>query len=413
MPYSNRSGHLPRNVWMVVAMAAGALGFLSPAAPTAGAEAAQEEAVPPPMPAAPAFYTASMSRIHHIGPAVFTFEDDAGKRFQIRLSCADCSKVYDRQQGLAQTVSENILRAEPVWIFPCGADRDAPDPIVYACVWTKNGWLAERLIKAGYALRREGLSAALLQAPPAIHVDADKARLPEGGAYCASTLTPADGDAFEVQRGDRTVKIRLFDVACQGAVSDAAAACCDEKPVWVFPCGPSARGPAPARIWTAHGWLHERLLARHVASRYENPYKPGTTKTASGSSDPVPTPPSRPSTGHSASEKKPKFTWRQVSVTLSTPGTPGKGQLHIRTNRFEISSPFWRVTWEAEPVFSGNAVVVNVFKVRPSGIAATIIWAGTGRKGQHVVQRGPGTYYVNVTSPKNVDLTIEEAVPLE
>jgi len=123
---------------------------------------------PPPIPAAPAFYTASLSRIQSIGPAEFGFEDDAGHRILIRLASADCSKVYERQQGLATTVMKSALQAEPVWVFPWGAEKGGEVPVVHAHVWTSKGWLAERLIKAGYAMRREGLDAASLDPPPEV-----------------------------------------------------------------------------------------------------------------------------------------------------------------------------------------------------------------------------------------------------
>ena len=394
------------------------LGLLTPVGAAHGAEGAD----PPPMPAAPAFYTASLSRIHDVGPDAFAFEDDAGQRCQIRLACADCTKVYDRLRGLAQSVVQSILRGEPVWIFPCGAEKVAEGPVIWACVWTSKGWLAERLIKAGYAVRREGFDAASLDAPPEIKVAAEKARPPGGGAYASPTLT-ADDDVFEVQHGGRTVKVRLFDVTCEGAgeasaVSDAATACLGEKPVWVFPCGGAASGPVPVRLWTAQGWLHGRLLARSLAKRYENPYKPGV-QTATGSTKPTYTPPSGDTTTDSGSLRKPRFKWRKVPVTLSGKDTAGltltrnPSRLHVQTDHFDIASPVWRITWDMEPVFKGNAVVVNVFRMRPAGMAANAVFACTGRKGRRILQTGPGEYYIRVTSPRQMNLMVEEAVPAD
>ncbi|MEA3367321.1 MAG: hypothetical protein U9R68_04315 [Planctomycetota bacterium] len=106
-------------------------------------------------------------------------------------------------------------------------------------------------------------------------------------------------------------------------------------------------------------------------------------------------------------------------MTLSGKNTAGltltrnPSRLHVQTERFEISSPVWRVTWDMEPVFSGNAVVLNVFKMRPAGIASQVVRSATGKKGREVIQRGAGTYFIRVTSPKEMNLTVEEAVPAD
>ena len=252
-------------------------------------------------------------------------------------------------------------------------------------------------------------------------MDPEKARPPAGGAYASPALTSAGGGVFEVECSGRAVKVRLFDAACEGEsseVTEAASGCLDGKPVWVFPCSAAARGLAPVRIWTAKGWIHDRLIARSLAKRHENPYKPGV-EMASGSTTPTYPPPSQRTTTGTETPGKPKFKWRKVTVTLSGRDTSGLTltrnvtRLHVQTDRFEIASPVMRITWDMEPVFKNNAVVLNVFKIRESGIAANVVHSCTGKKGQQLVQRGPGTYYIRVTSPQKMNLTVEEAVPAD
>ncbi|MBE3134051.1 MAG: hypothetical protein IMZ55_11295, partial [Acidobacteria bacterium] len=225
------------------------------------AEPAEPKAAPPP-PAAPAFYTFSVSRIRNIRADGFDFVRDDDRRLKVRLTFADCTAVSDRLRGHAETVARSLLEAGPVWIFPCGRPKGAADE-VWACVWTEKGWLAEVLIRAGYAVRRKPPEADALEAfDPAGTSNAGP--LPAGGSYASAGCKPVDGDTYEVtQAAGKSLCVRLYDVTCQGAgdpphtaANAAAEGCIGGAPVWVFPCSPARSGEEPrVRLWTRKGWL--------------------------------------------------------------------------------------------------------------------------------------------------------------
>jgi len=257
---------------------------------TAASHGAQPGTGPPP-PAAPAFFTVSIGRLRNIQADSFEFQRDDQKRVRVRLAGADCSKMPDRVRGISESIIRNLLESKPVWVFPCGRPKDRTDE-VWAHVWTKKGWLAEVLIRAGYVVRRTDLDAASLDMPDAAGMT-NKGPPPGAPAFAAVSCRPVDGETYVLDRGGFTARVCLFDVTCADvgtptAAVGAAEKCVGAGPVWVFPCGPQKRGAdLRGRIWTAGGWISAALLKQDLAKRYADPYK-APTRTASAGPAPKP-----------------------------------------------------------------------------------------------------------------------------
>ena len=392
------------------------------AAALAGGSCAAEPSEPkaPPPPAAPAFYTFSVSRIRNIRADGFDFMRDDDRRLKVRLAFADCTAVPDRLRGHAETVARSLLEAGPVWVFPCGRPKGAADE-VWACVWTEKGWLAEVLIRAGYAVRRKPPEADALEAfDPAGTSNAGP--LPAGGAFASAGCKPVDGDTYDVQQaGGKSLRVRLYDVACQDAgdpphtaATAAAEGCIGPAPVWVFPCYPARSTEEPrVRLWTRKGWLAQVLLNGRLATSHEDPLaaavaKPGPPK------DPAPATPDDPKDPDPASAKRPHpkgtpvkpedLTWRPITVTAAKVSTGG--MQGAETEVFSVPSGIWRVSWQCKPPKAGFRVLLNVYRVDEkwtSRVSSHHVTTLKGETGSSVLQTGPGQYWIKLACSADVD----------
>ncbi|HUU11347.1 MAG TPA: hypothetical protein VM431_12545 [Phycisphaerae bacterium] len=392
----------------------------------AAVAAAAEPTSGPARPAAPAFYTVSIGRVRNIQADCFEFERDDRKRTRVRLACADTLNVPDRIRGMAETIVRNILETGPVWVFPCGSPKDRPEE-VWADVWTPKGWLSERLIRAGYAMRRKDLDVASLTAfdPTGTTTEGP---VPADPAFASARCAPSGGDTFEVDRAGKKVRVRLFYVTCQGldqpAAADAAAQkCAGDDPVWVFPCCPAKAGEdARVRVWTRRGWMATELLKQKLATRYDDPFK-AEIQTASATPPPTPKPTKDPDTGttpdpgttptktSSGKPGDPEFTWREVTVPK------GKADsLSCESGTFAVTSELWRISWTLKPVRVRGPINLNVYRVDEKWNVKTSsahVTAFKGQTGAKYVRAKPGQFWVRVTGSNELVMKVEEAVPVE
>ncbi len=390
---------------------------------TAVTQAAEPAAEPAP-PAAPAFFTVSIGRVRKIQADSFDFVRDDQKRVCVHLVGADCSKMPDRIRGIAQTILQNVLEAQPVWVFPGGHVKGKSDEM-WGCVWTTKGWLSEVLIRADYAMRRTDLDLASLERCGTTGT-ATKGQVPALPAFAAASCKPVDGETYEVDRGGTAVRVRLFDVTCAGADTPTAAAGADEKcvgsgPVWVFPCGPQKRGQdMRARIWTAGGWISAALLKQDLAKRYTDPYKAEIqTASADPTSKPVP-PTSKPRPTSLPPRKKSKgpqpTKWTPVSISAAK--VRKGGMQGAETQTFAVPAPgIWRVTWKCEPPKTGFRVLLNVYRVDEkwqTRVSSHHVATLKGTTGQQVLRTPPGNYWIKLSCSDDWDgITVELGEPAE
>ena len=390
---------------------------------TAVTQAAEPGDGPPP-PAAPAFFTVSIGRVRNIQADSFGFVRDDQKRVCVRLAGADCSKMPERIRGIAQTILCNVLQAEPVWVFPCGHAKGKSDEM-WACVWTKKGWLSEVLIRADYAMRRTDLDLASLERCETTGA-ATQGQPPWLPAFAAASCKPVDGETYEVDRGGTAVRVRLFDVTCAGADTPTAATGAAEKcvgggPVWVFPCGPQKRGEdMRVRIWTAGGCIAAALLKQDLAKRYDDPYN---AEIQTASADPEPEPVAPKHTPDPVSPRPPTrsrgpqpLKWTPVSISAAKVAKGGMQGAETKT--FAVPAPgVWRVTWKCEPPTAGFRVMLNVYRVDEkwqTRVSSTHVVTLKGLTGQRVLQTPPGTYWIKLVCSDDWDgITVELGEPAE
>jgi len=342
---------------------------------TAAAGAAEPAAGPSP-PAAPAFFTVSIGRIHNIQADSFEFQRGDLKRVRVQLAGADCSKMPERIRGMAQTITRNLIQAEPVWVFPVGRPKGSTDQ-VWAHVWTRKGWLAEVLIRADYAMRRGDLDPASLD-PPDPAGTANQGPPPVAPAFAAASCKPVDGETYNVVRGGVTVRVQLFDVTCADSGTSAvtvgaAETCIAGGPVWVFPCDPQQRGAATrARIWTAGGWVSAALLARGLAQRHADPYKAPVQTAAVG---PAPTPGTGPSPTQPARRIPKELIWPSASIPADKLQDIGRRMCLVRVDG-ALGLP---VSYASGFLLGGGKMVVtDLASVAQPGVKQVMVILGDG-----------------------------------
>lgn len=404
--------------------------LLALAAAAAGGEATASPAdIPPPAP--PAFYSADISRIRNVEGDGFDFQRDDGKAVRIRLLDADCQSLGERSRTKAAETASDLLATQRVWIFPAGQAKTGE---VYACVWTSRGWLADVLVSTDCAARR-GDAAALGLAPADPPAAPGKGPPPPAPAFASATCAPVDGDAFEVDRAGRKVRVRLFDATCQDMdqvkrddAKAEAARIAGTGPVWVFPCSPRWAKPADeprVRIWTRQGWLSDALLKAGLAKQYSDPDR-GTVQVATAPppapakhpepapappKPPSPPPPPKPATPtktHGAPSGSPG-TWREVTVPKGTADT-----LSCESGVFKIPNEVWRITWDLKPARVGGHVLINVYRVDDqwqTKMSSTHVAGFSGLSGVQVVRSKPGDYWVRITASTTPGFKIESLEP--
>ena len=383
------------------------------AAPAAATDpGAGEPAARPAPPARPAFCTVSPSRVRVAEPDAFTVVLDSAKPpVRIRLADATCEDLTPSQRELALALTTDLLRAEPLWVFPCAAGEDA-DTEWRARVWTRKGWLSEVLINAHFARRRtdqdSGSPVAADQVPEAA---GDVAPLPP--AFAAAVAGPTSGDTFDVTRDGKPCRIRLFDVTCEGAgdadaARAAAARLLGSSPVWIFPCTQRRLGPneaLPVRIWTDAGWLSEALIKARLAKRLDDP---GALAEAD-EPKPAPTKPSTPT--KPAYEPHVDFTWREVPVTDG----PSSDPLRCQSDVFRVTSPVWRLSWDMKPVRTGAKILLHVYRVDEKWevrISSTHVRSLEGNRGSVLMRSRPGDYWIAGVQSSRINVKVEVQEPV-
>ncbi|MBL7140977.1 MAG: hypothetical protein ISS74_08715 [Planctomycetes bacterium] len=389
-----------------------------------------------PLPAPPAFYTVSIGRIPTIGPDWFEFRDDAGQLLRVVLADADSSQVHDRLHGHAETVAVSLLREDPVWVFPTGAEKGSADPLtLYARVWTHKGWLGEVLIRAGYALRREEVPPNTLGPVPPIAAPKGAPPAPADGAFASPVLKPAGGAAFEVHRQGKPVQVRLFDVTGRPDANPAAVALVAERsttagPAWVFPCGmPKPGEPLPVRVWTSHGWLDTMLVQENAAVALADPYKPPAppASPATPAEKPKPDPPpakpdpaQKPLPGPAKPDppKDPEpaegdIVWTPVTLTAKTIATGG--MQGVETDVFEVPYGAIRMTWDCEPGRVGSIVILNLYRVDDqwqTRVSSHHVQTMKGQQGARALRVTPGRYWLKLSCTADLEgVKVEVAKP--
>jgi endonuclease YncB( thermonuclease family) len=376
----------------------------------AGARRAEAAGAASP-PAPPAVYTTYRVAVTKIQGDSFQFEWE-GRTMTIRLRDADSSDLDPPRRQSAAFLAAQLLETEPFWIFPCAPLNPGAPGEVRARVWTKKGWLSEILIKSNLAKRRSDVAAVTFtpaEAPSAA-APADVPP-PPPPAFAAPIQQIVAGDTFEVQREGKTVRLRLYDAACEGDADRAkelAAQTLGTGPVWIFPSSQrklDAGDDLPVRIWTARGWLADVLVAASAARHYPDPDKALEER--------LPAPPlqerAKPA---SAAEPKsgdpmtPKFVWHRVSVTVAKQSTHG-----MVTDLFTIPSSEWRLSWDMERVMKRLSILVNIFYVDPefSEVQRSTKPLGgfNGDRGSTVIHHKPGQYYLHIAGAKELNVTVE------
>jgi hypothetical protein len=379
------------------------------AAAAAGAAEPAARAAPP---ARPAFYTVSVSRLRVGEPdALAVVLDPTKPPVRIRLADATCEDLTPSQRELALALATDLLRAEPLWIFPCAAG--GTDAEWRARVWTRKGWLSEVLVGAHFAKRRTDQDTG--PAVPADQVPETTGDVPPfPPAFAAAVSSPTSGDTFDVTRDGKPCRIRLFDVTCQGAgdadaARAAAARLLGSGPVWIFPCTQRRVGTneaVPVRIWTDSGWLSDALAKARLAKRVDDP---GALAQADV---PKPTPATPRPTSKPAYEPRVDFVWREVPVT----GSPIADPYMCESNVFHVTSPVWRITWDMKPVRTGAKILVRIYSVDAqweSKTSSTVIRTLEGSRGSALMQSRPGDYWIQVNQSSHINVKVEVQEPVD
>ena len=401
---------LPLAALAAVAWAAGLAASAWAAAAAAGAgEPAARAALPP----RPAFYTVSVSRLRVAEPDAFTVVLDPAKPpVRIRLADATCEDLTPSQRELALALATDLLRAEPLWIFPCAAGEGAGGEW-RARVWTRKGWLSEVLINAHFAKRRTDQDAG--SPVPANQVPGAAGDVPPfPPAFAAAVSSPTSGDTFEVTRDGKPCRVRLFDVTCDGAgdadaARAAAARLLGSDPVWIFPSTRRRLGPneaVPARIWTGAGWLSEALVKARLAKRLDDP---GALAEADV---PKPTPTKSPTTPKPAYEPHVDWVWREVPVSDG----PSPDPLRCQSNVFTVTSPVWRLSWDMKPVRTGATVLLHVYRVDEKWevrISSTHVRSLEGNRGSVLIRSKPGDYWIAGVQSSRINVKAEVQEPVD
>ena len=380
----------------------------SPAAAPASLAAAPPSpaaAPAPPLPAPPAFHTGSIGRVREITGDSFVFSSEGGKKVRVRLAHADCTPLGKAAETNARTVATNILETETVWVFPCGKAKGTPEDEIWACVWTSKGWLAEVLIRAGYAQRRTALDPAALEPAAAPCSPGAGCPPPCQPAFVPASCAVAEGDAFDTEHAGRKYKVQLADVTCQGleesqreAAKAEAARLLAAGPVWVLPCSVSrgaGQDEACALVWTQGGWLSDALIKAGLAKpgQADKPATPGTAT--------PPAPPAKPDSPKPGDQMK----WREVPLRKT-----GGMVMSCRSGRFKIDVPEWRISWNLKPWRTNSPVSFTICRVNEnvvSGGVSTHVASFAGQSGSTYVRAQPGTFWIQVTGSPELGVKVE------
>lgn len=390
------------------------------AAPPAATPASPAAAPAPPLPAPPAFHTGSVGRVREIAGDSFVFSGEGGKKVRVRLARADCAPLGKAAEANARTVAANILETETVWVFPCGKAKGTPEDEIWACVWTSKGWLAEVLIRAGYAQRRAALDPAALEPAAAPCSPAPGCPGPCPPAFAAASCAVSEGDAFDTEHAGRKYKVQLADVTCQGleesqreAAKAEAARLLAAGPVWVLPCSVrrgAGQDEACALVWTPGGWLSDALIKAGLAKpgQADKPAPPGPTAAAKppapGPGPGPATPPAPPAKPDSPKPSDP-IKWREVPV-----GKTDGMVMSCRSGRFKIDVPQWRVSWNLKPWRTNSPVSFTICRVDENvvhGSTSTHVASFAGLTGTSHIRAKPGTFWIQVTGSPEVGVKVE------
>jgi endonuclease YncB( thermonuclease family) len=381
------------------------------AAPPAAAPALPAATPAPPLPAPPAFHTGSVGRVREITGDSFVFSGEGGKKVRVRLAHAECAPLGKTAEANATLVATNILETETVWVFPCGKAKGTPEDEIWASVWTSKGWLAEVLIRAGYAQRRAALDPAALEPAAAPCSPVPGCPRPCQPAFAAASCAVAEGDAFDTEHAGRKYKVQLADVTCQGleesqreAAKAEAARLLAAGPFWVLPCSVrrgAGQDEACALVWTQGGWLSDALIKAGLAKpgQADKPATPGTTP-GPGHATP-PAPPPKPDSSIPSDQIK----WREVPVRKA------EGMvMSCRSGHFKIDVPEWRVSWNLKPWRTNSPVSFTICRVNEnvasSGVS-THVASFTGLSGSAYVRAQPGTFWIQVTGSPELGVKVE------
>jgi endonuclease YncB( thermonuclease family) len=431
--------------WLAIAAAGIVLGL---ATAMAVAEEESEPAEPPvikpappapkpiPTPAQPAFYTAALSRVRNIDGDTFEFEREDRRIIRVRLFDAECESLGETARSSAKAVAKGLLEPQPFWVFPCGTVKGGTEGELAARVWTAKGWLAEILIKAGYAKRRADPSATV-QGPPDAAGTANKGPLPAAPAMACMIGKTLEGDMFEITRDGKPTSVRLFDVLCQELDSgqrEAARAVALQalagSTVWVFPSGQRNAGPGeekPVRIWTKEGWLDQVLLKSSLAKRYADPDKPTVAVAVKPEPSTKPGPATKPGpvtkpgpakkpepaptkTPGKSPAKEPDFKW--VEVTLSADQSDSLG---ATSKTFKLTSPEWRISWDLRPARIGLPIQIHIYRVDETWVVKTSsvhVASFTGNTGAKMMRSRPGDYWIRLVGCGDMNVKVEQKEPL-
>lgn len=375
----------------------------------------------PPLPAPPAFHTGSIGRVREIAGDSFVFTAEDRKKVRVRLAHAECAPLGKTAETNATLVATNILETETVWVFPCGKAKGTPEDEIWACVWTSKGWLAEVLIRAGYAQRRAALDPAALEPAAAPCSPAPGCPPPCQPAFVPASCTVAEGDAFDTEHAGRKCKVQLADVTCQGLEESQREAAKAETarllaagPVWVLPCSvrrAAGQDEAIALVWTQGGWLSDALLKAGLAkpgqadkpvpaSPSASGVKPPTPGTGSGSTTP-PAPPPRPDSPKPGDQVK----WREVPLSKT-----GGMVMSCKSGRFKIDVPEWRISWNLKPWRTNSPVSFSICRVDDnvsSGGVSTHVASFAGQSGSTYIRAQPGTFWIQVTGSPELGVKVE------
>jgi len=380
------------------------------AIPLAGARRAETAAAASPPPP-PAVYTTHLVAVTKIQGDSFQFEWE-GRTMTIRLRDADSSDLDPPRRQSAASLAAQLLEAEPFWIFPCAPLNPGAPGEARARVWTKKGWLSEILIKSNLAKRRSDVAAVTFTPAdaPSAAAPADVPP-PPPPAFAAPIQQIVAGDTFEVQREGKTVRLRLYDAACEGGADRAkelAARTLGTGPVWIFPSSQrklDAGDDLPVRIWTARGWLADVLVAASAARYHPDPDKALEERLPAPPPQEMakPAPAAEPKSGDTMIAK---FVWHRVSVTASKQSTHS-----IVTDLFMIPSSELRISWDLARVMKRLPIQVNVFYVDPefSEVQRSTKPMGTFKadRGRTVIHHRPGQYYLYIAGAKELNVTVE------
>jgi endonuclease YncB( thermonuclease family) len=395
-------------------------GWMLLAPPSLAGEPVAATATTPP--SGPAFYTVAISRLKIVEPDTFEITRGNLKPITVRLAGASCEGLDKTQREQALALVTQILEPEPFWVFPCGLAKEGADAW-RALIWTKKGWLSEVLIKALLATRRpDPFDGAALPADK-LHYD----QPPPGPcepAFQGVLRQMVDGNTLEVLRDGKTLKVRLFDVGCEGGSGEDAKALATKlmgtDPVWIFPSSQRrlAAGEAmPVRVWTKEGWLSQAMVKGGFAKVFPDPDKTDATAVAA---KPDPAAAKDPKTKDPAPVKEPKhtpsssnFVWREVPVSQRTSKDT---LLECMSDVFKVTSPEWRIQWDMVPARNGAQIILGIYRVDEkwqTQISATQIIGFTGNSGAQVIHSLPGDYWIKVTQGTKLKVKVEVKEPAE